>query len=1337
MPTTNILKAVGLQTFNNDLNSPAGSLIDAKNINIDKDGVIEQRRGFKQYLPLGVNTDVYASQLLVYKDKLLGHYASSSLTVTDLLAYDTGSSFVPFSGTFNEVETGIRIKSVELNGNLYFTTSNGVKKISAKDSSQFPSITIGDAGGVRALDVELSLDHTTEGFLSAGQQVGYRIVWGIRDNNNNLVLGFPSPLNQISNSSTTSCKVKVKFYTPAEVGSNSNYFYQIYRTQLYDIAGTVTDELRLVYEGFNDGSLFYEITDVYSEGLRQANTNLYTNQYSGQGIAYANSKPPVCHDITTYKNHVFYGNTKARHSLTNTLLGISDFDSVTLGTIESITGTTTKTIKITGHGLTGTPYVEILDTTFDGFYQITVVDVDNFQVSTPSNPANTIINGVSKVNRCVYNITAPTGSTRRIFWTKHGLSGPTEVCIRGDLNGIFTATPVDDNSFDITSSWTITFTIGNNVVYNYNIQVTKSSTTNYYWLTGRQHKSHATFNTDFTKQQTSIPVNTATKTNFDSTTYITLYNLNDKIKYGIWFDATGTGVPPGAFDYTFTKIKVDLSSASITTANAIATAIMNSVSAETSDFDIDVTTNTVRFINKYYGSSSSATVTVGASPTLGSATITSGIGPSIYKDEVITLYSAENKVKYTVWFYSDSTDIAPNVTDSALVGIDLSDTTLSTKDTICNSFVTQLNEQVFDFVTSIDLATNYKAQIHTASSGYSTAIAISGNGDISVGTLQNGIGLVNLGFTEPTNKKVSLLSSYDSVGSKNEETVKSLLNAINKNSNETVYGYYVSSSAGLPGEFSLESRVLDSTTFSLSSNSATINAETFNETLPQSSISEELPNRIYFSKLSEPDSVPLVNYFDVGPRDKAIKRIVGLRDSLFIFKEEGIYRLFGNTSTQFQVVLFDSSSIITATDSAAVLNNQIYLLTTQGVVRVSETGAYVISRPIEDVFTQVSNVTDYQYLTFGLAYEADRSYLLAVPYSEGDETSTRMYRFNTYTQCWTYWDRQYNCGIVHTLENKLYFGATEDNYVEVERKTLTRKDYADRIDASKFIIAVMEADSKVILTSSAELSKGDSIVQAQYLTLAQVTQLVNKLNTDPTLNSPTPLNLVAPSPYTDLAIYLVNLAAALNTVDPTPNYPASASGSNVFTTLQSDFNAIVTKLNASSSVFYVNYKTSTGTVEYEAHIYSKISASSQVVVDAIPPFIVGACEIHKGYEALVTWTPMHFGDPSIWKQVRESKIMFQTDDFEGGFYGFNTDIANDYEEVEFSKEGDGSWGGNTWGDFNWGGVGSQVPFRTLIPRQKQRCRFIRPRFRHINSRNKFAIFGISFTFEGGTERSSK
>jgi len=189
MSSTVILTASGLVKSPNQLNLPEGSLSEANNIIIKRDGVIEPRRGFYLYGSEMAN-DETAKQLLVYRQRIIRHFANT-------LQFDsTGNGdFLDFPQSVTETESGLRIKTAESNGNLYITTSEGIKKVSSTSSNNLKNSDITTAGGVKALGLtaELIYEYGLQtGFLTQDSTVAYRLLWNTKDNNNNLIRGTPS-----------------------------------------------------------------------------------------------------------------------------------------------------------------------------------------------------------------------------------------------------------------------------------------------------------------------------------------------------------------------------------------------------------------------------------------------------------------------------------------------------------------------------------------------------------------------------------------------------------------------------------------------------------------------------------------------------------------------------------------------------------------------------------------------------------------------------------------------------------------------------------------------------------------------------------------------------------------------------------------------------------------------------------------------------------------------------------------------------------------------------------------------------------------------------------------
>jgi hypothetical protein len=105
---TKLLRARGIYSHPNLLSEiPEGALVKAENVIVDRDSVIEPRRGFGQYGDVMPNGGDRAQQLLTYKNRILRHFG-------DTIQYDSNGTgtFASFFGSYEEVESGVRIKYV-------------------------------------------------------------------------------------------------------------------------------------------------------------------------------------------------------------------------------------------------------------------------------------------------------------------------------------------------------------------------------------------------------------------------------------------------------------------------------------------------------------------------------------------------------------------------------------------------------------------------------------------------------------------------------------------------------------------------------------------------------------------------------------------------------------------------------------------------------------------------------------------------------------------------------------------------------------------------------------------------------------------------------------------------------------------------------------------------------------------------------------------------------------------------------------------------------------------------------------------------------------------------
>lgn len=1429
------LKQKGLVTDPNQLSEmPEGAMVVAENIVIDRDNVVMSRRGFAQYGNTFGLPNQRAKQLLIYKNRVLAHYDDVLLFNANPHNNTVDGNFLPFAGSYLETEAGLRIRGFESNKNFYFTTSDGIKKISAQTADDFTTAVgfIRDAGAAKALDVTGTLNSQTSGFLPANSEVAYRVVWSYKDRNDNLIAGSPSSRLVVSNYSTFTANVDLQFAIPAGA-STSDYFYQVYRSAVFTASGGLTlddidpgDELQLVIEDYpttaEQAAGVINVTDIAPEDFRQGGLPLYTNPTSGDGIGSANEPPPKAKDITMYQSTLFYANTETRANTTITLLSVENL----------ISGSS----KITITPNIGSPQTY----TFVGAEELTKFDFSGYTGTIPT-----------------------------------------------DLDGKY-------------------------------FLLNSASNKHKYYVWFDNSKSHQII--DFTFYVGVIPADLSGK-------YFILYTPDTARTYYVWFDGTGTEVDPGTNpDNGLTGIngiRVNISTGVTTKAQlAAATATAISTNDIADDFDVDYT--------------ASATVLTVHSKAF---TVSNPITETLQKGYQMTINTDAN--------LDPGADLA---THTDVIGRQPFRINVSRNVTTKAQLAALMATSITDQDTSVDFTIGYGTgdeflQIENNNNG-NTDDAV----DSSISPVGDGFAITVLTQGQGENPAVQevLLSAAATPGLQIDETARSLVNVINKNPNESVYAYYLSGPTDLPGIILLEVKDIGVNAFNVTASDADTGAE-FNPSLPPSPNAlpvqgkpEIKPNRIYFAKLQQPEAVPLLNFLDVGPQDKAISRILALRESLFILKEDGIYRLTG-TNGAYTVDLFDESTKIIAPDSAVVLNNQIYCLSNLGIVTISDTGVSIISKPIySDIKLLSSSKYNFKAPTFGVSYENDFSYLLWMPSATTDTVATIAYRYNTVTETWTLFDMAKTCGIVNPGDDKMYLGTSDTNFIERERKLFNRTDFADR-NFDLIIPSNSVNGTALRLSSSVLIDVGDAVVQTQYLTLSEYNQLLRKLDLDPSIGQaettkfdfsaytgsiPEDLHgkyftLYAASdsrkyavfydahgdlPALDTNLFLDLIGATQIRVDVTSgvltkadlalatktaiqsrtfdfivnhitgqeffqtttvrngstsdaadgasnglahgfavtvltqgigdyyNTLAMTQGQNIFAKLnalaqkldadpgvaqndfqaaigsysgtgaaiqngtptvinsvghqlqdgrlvtisnststpaidgryvvtkidddnfsidvtttidgtcdwvagltnfaeaQGAFNTIVLKLNNDLGVSYQNYIQSVDTKEFEVLITGKALNTTDVMMQFSMPFMEGPITIYKGIIVNVQYAPEHFGDTSVMKQVSEGTFIFEDNNFSRATVGYKTDLSPGFEVIDFTKSGKGDFGYFIFSQHNWGGGFSGVPLRTYIPRQKQRCRYIQNEFIHDSARERFALYGFSYTYRGIGER---
>lgn len=1228
MGTSSMLKAKGLQTFSNYLSQvPEGSLFKAENVNIDRDGIIEPRRGIKVTADL---PDI-AKQLLQYKNRVLAHY-------DDAIAYlsDTDpASITVFQGRSDiTMETGSDLLTLTFHG-----------------------FTIGDI--INFTDID-----PPSGVFLIGPDY--------------YVVAAPNE-NQFKISSTP---LGAPIVSDADYDATIEYDY-VFEEVIANLRIKYIEMNSSLYVTTKDGIKKIAALDPFlvsdAGGINALDVSLALDLGPGSsrsGFFGPLSDAPTDHDVETAYS-VVWGTKDVNNVL---ILGKPSSRSV-------IANTTGEFLNVEVSFAVPSRINE------DYFFQI-------------YRTATALIGGSGAEFKLVYEAPFKVSATEPIDGYEYDPVTNTITVIDQQPEDLRDAgTPLYTNEF----SGEGILQANDRPPVAHDIAIYKNSA--FYANTRTAFKQEATF------------------VGFDG---VEVFNIVGPIVVGAGLATLTTSDPHGMApgDYFGLAGTSEDGEYIATTGTTGTTLVFPTAALAITQVDGGGTVNKSYFMIKNFDNS-----IIRRYYLVGRAEhweLTAPTKAATADSSYFHLTTADDKIPYTFWINKSGTATAPSFPDRVLVELDISDAGIITADDVAQIIVDALNATEA-FVPDAPAAI---IDIDTAESGKVTDV-LSGTVGGSFGGTFNPVAHID-GFGEDATLRFVRISSNPSPAVRIDNTARSLVTVINRDELSPVEAFYLSNGTNdLPGAFLLESKEMSLNPFKIQANNQSF-GQMFNPDLTNevSATNNQEGNALYFSKVQQPEAVPIVNKFNIGPRDKQILRIIGLRDSLFILKEEGIYRLSGENSSNFQVALFDNSASITAADSAAVLNNQIYCLTTQGVATVSETGVGIISRPIENLINKITSplYPNYSTVTFGYSYEADRAYYLHMGENPTDTAATLYYRFNTFTQAWTSGVLNVTCGVVETSKNKQYVGASDIPAVEVERKTLTSRDYADR-QYQRQISTVQFGN--IYIDSALIVEPGDVLTQTQFLSVPQYNRLIKKLKIDPFLKlSPNILALtLIETNNVSFFTKMNQLVAALNVADPSTVYVYN--GNLDFASIQTQYNVIINQMNASTGVFFTDYELSVGTVYFDLLVTSVNKSQNTVRVLNTPPYLIGPVTHYKAIHSDVIWAPIALGNPSISKHIREGTFLLETTSLVGATVGYATDLSGNFETIDHSLDGDGGWGDSIYQNVAWGGEGIAYPIRTLIPRQKQRCRFIKAEFLHQNAFFKFSILGISYTYEEMSERAWK
>jgi len=317
-----------------------------------------------------------------------------------------------------------------------------------------------------------------------------------------------------------------------------------------------------------------------------------------------------------------------------------------------------------------------------------------------------------------------------------------------------------------------------------------------------------------------------------------------------------------------------------------------------------------------------------------------------------------------------------------------------------------------------------------------------------------------------------------STGSASEDirrTALDLIACINQDASQTVYGFYLNDTASATqGELLFEERLIGGAAFSITVSRLGSWSPSELGLTAKYSQNDTILNRIYYSKVQQPEAVTLLSYMDVGDSDKAILAMVPLRDSLIIMKEDGCFRL----SASLNVDPIDRTQQLIGPATAVSLNNAVFALTTQGVVVITDGGAKVLDLPISMDIRKLfgAALSTIKSNAFAIAYETSRKYILFLPQISGETYCSQAYVYDTFTNTWVRWVLNKSCGILDPSTDKLILGSAVRNGLDLERKSFT---YADQVDFHSYQTISDQNGNVISITASDLIAPGDMIYQSE------------------------------------------------------------------------------------------------------------------------------------------------------------------------------------------------------------------------------------------------------------------
>lgn len=293
------------------------------------------------------------------------------------------------------------------------------------------------------------------------------------------------------------------------------------------------------------------------------------------------------------------------------------------------------------------------------------------------------------------------------------------------------------------------------------------------------------------------------------------------------------------------------------------------------------------------------------------------------------------------------------------------------------------------------------------------------------------------------------------------ETALNLVDAINRDPlNTQVRAYYVAGVVGQPGRIVIVGRKQTSALSASTSRAAAFRIGT-------ESANNPTLNGLAFSKPLQPHAFPAVNFFQLGRGDAEILRIMPYRDSLFVFKADGLWRVTGTDFRSFSATEFDLTFQLIGRESVVALDDALYAWGVQGIARITDGGVEYIDAPIRNQVVGVqADVLQSTMADFSFAVGRPRDGVVTFFYPPVDPSDladpsylvpcNNAFVWHARTRAWGFWnfgsigdvEVGYVCGAANVSDGLATLGTffpapAPGAYIHNERRAYAQADFSD------------------------------------------------------------------------------------------------------------------------------------------------------------------------------------------------------------------------------------------------------------------------------------------------------